>query len=149
MGRKYSFEVNRTSTAPPEVLFALEAEGPRWAEWGKPLIVQARWARRGDTEPDGVGAIREVGLWPVLFREETVEYERDRRHVYAFAGPKPLKDYRAEVLFTPAEGGGTHLRWTGSFTEPVRGSGPALAAGLKAMIGLLSAKLVKAAETRR
>jgi hypothetical protein len=149
VGRKYSYEVNRTSTAPPEVLFALEAEGPRWAEWGKPLIVQARWARRGDTEPDGVGAIREVGLWPVLFREETVEYEPGRRHVYAFAGPKPLKDYRAEVLFTPAEGGGTHLRWTGSFTEPVRGSGPALAAGLKAMIGLLSAKLVKAAETGR
>ncbi|MEU5257310.1 SRPBCC family protein [Amycolatopsis sp. NPDC021455] len=149
MGRKYSYEVNRTSTAPPEVLFALEAEGPRWAEWGKPLIVQARWARRGDAEPDGVGAIREVGLWPVLVREETVEYEPGRKHVYAFAGPKPLKDYRAEVLFTPADGGGTHLRWTGSFTEPVRGSGPALAAGLKAVISLLSAKLVKAAETGR
>lgn len=149
MGRRYSFEVNRTSTAPPETLFALEADGPRWAEWGKPLIVQARWARRGEAEPDGVGAVREVGMWPVLFREETLEYESGRKHVYAFAGPKPLKDYRAEVLFTPDGGGGTHLRWTGSFTEPVRGSGPALAAGLKAMIGLLSAKLVKAAETGR
>ena len=149
MGRKYSFEVNRTSTAPPEALFALEADGPRWAEWGKPLIMQARWARRGTEEPDGVGAVREVGMWPVLFREETLEYEPGRRHVYAFAGPKPLKDYRAEVLFTPAEGGGTHLRWTGSFTEPVRGTGAALAAGLKAMIGFLSAKLVKVAETGR
>ncbi|RSM41881.1 SRPBCC family protein [Amycolatopsis balhimycina DSM 5908] len=149
MGRRYSFEVNRTSTAPPEALFALEADGPRWAEWGKPLIVQARWARRGDGEPDGVGAVREVGMWPVLIREETLEYEPGRKHVYTFAGPKPLKDYRAEVLFTPTDGGGTHLRWTGSFTEPVRGSGPALAAGLKAVIRLFSAKLVKAAETGR
>ena len=110
-GRKYSYEVNRTSTAPPSALFALEADGPRWAEWGKPLIVQARWARQGTDEP--------------------------------------IKDYRAEVLFTPTADGGTHLRWTGSFTEPVRGSGPLLAAGLRATIRVFSAKLVKAAETGR
>ncbi|MEV4051474.1 SRPBCC family protein [Amycolatopsis sp. NPDC049688] len=149
MGRKYSFEVNRTSTAPPSALFALEADGPRWAEWGKPLIVQARWARRGAEDPDGVGAVREVGLWPVLIREETVEYEPGRKHVYTFFGANPIKDYRAEVLFTPADGGGTHLRWTGSFTEPVRGSGPVLAALLRNVIRLFSGKLVKAAETGR
>ncbi len=149
MGRKYSFEVNRTSTASPEALFALEADGPRWAEWGRPLIVQARWARRGTEDPDGVGAVREVGLWPVLIREETLEYEPGRKHVYAFAGGRPIKDYRAEVLFTPTAGGGTHLRWTGSFTEPVTGSGPVVAAALRSVIRLFSAKLVKAAETGR
>ncbi|MET8846533.1 SRPBCC family protein [Amycolatopsis sp. NPDC004625] len=147
MGRKYSFEVNRTSTAPPSALFALEADGPRWAEWGKPLIVQARWARRGTDDPDGVGAVREVGLWPVLIREETVEYEPGRKHVYTFFGANPIKDYRAEVRFTPTASGGTDLRWTGSFTEPVRGSGPVLAATLRAVIRLFSAKLVKAAES--
>ncbi|WP_328446119.1 MULTISPECIES: SRPBCC family protein [unclassified Amycolatopsis] len=147
MGRKYSFEVNRTSTAPPSALFAREADGPRWAEWGKPLIIQASWARQGTDEPNGVGAVRAVGLWPVLIKEETVEYEQDRRHVYTFFGNNPIKDYRAEVFFTPTVDGGTHLRWTGSFTEPVRGSGPILAAGLKNVIRLFSAKLVKAAET--
>lgn len=145
-GRTYSFEVNRTSTAPPSALFALETEGPRWSEWGKPLIVQSRWARRGEPEEAGVGAIREVGMWPVLVREETVEYEPGRRHVYVFAGLSPLKDYRAEVFFTPTATGGTHLRWTGTFTEPVRGSGAALAAALRGLISLLSARLVKAAE---
>jgi hypothetical protein len=149
VGRKYSFEVNRTSSAAPEALFEREADGPRWAEWGKPLIVQARWARRGTEDPDGVGAVREVGLWPVLIREETLEYEPGRKHVYTFFGANPIKDYRAEVLFTPTPGGGTHLRWTGSFTEPVRGSGPVLAATLRAVIRLFSAKLVKAAETGR
>lgn len=79
MGRKYSFEVNRTSTAPCGGLFAREADGPRWAEWGKPLIIQASWARQGTDEPNGVGAVRAVGLWPVLIKEETVEYEQDRR----------------------------------------------------------------------
>ena len=149
MGRKYSYEVNRTSSAPPAALFALETDGPRWAEWGRPLIVQARWKRPGTEEPAGVGAVREVGLWPVLIREETLEYEPGRKHVYTFFGANPIKDYRAEVLFTPTADGGTHLRWTGSFTEPVRGSGPVLAAGLRATIRLFSAKLVKAAETGR
>lgn len=144
MGRRYSFEVNRTSSAPPEALFALESDGPRWAEWGKPLIVQARWKRPGP----GVGAVRELGLWPVLVREETVEYEPGRRHVYTISGAGPIKDYRAEVLLTPADGGGTHLRWTGSFTERVRGCGPIMAAGLERVIKLFAAKLVKAAETR-
>jgi hypothetical protein len=148
-GRKFSFEVNRTSTASPDALFALEAEGPRWAEWGKPLIVQARWKRQGSGEPAGVGAVREVGLWPVLIREETLEYEPGHKHVYTFFGANPITDYRAEVRFTPADGGGTHLRWTGSFTEPVRGSGALLAAVLRGVIRLFSAKLVKAAEAGR
>jgi hypothetical protein len=148
-GRTYSYEVNRTSTAPPSALFELETDGTRWSEWGRPLILQSRWARRGDTEPSGVGAIREVGLWPVLIREETIEYEPGRRHVYAFAGFALVKNYRAEVFFTPTASGGTHLRWTGTFTEPFRGAGPAIAAGLRGVIGLLAAQLVKAAETGR
>lgn len=149
MGRKFSFEVNRTSTASPAALFALEADGPSWAKWGKPLIVQARWKRQGADDPAGVGAVREVGLWPVLIREETLEYEPGQKHVYTFFGANPIKDYRAEVLFTPTDGGGTHLRWTGSFTEPVKGTGPILVAGLERVIRLFSGKLVKAAETGR
>ncbi|QRP45690.1 SRPBCC family protein [Amycolatopsis sp. FDAARGOS 1241] len=148
-GRRYSFEVNRVSTAPPETLFRLETEGPLWSTWGRPLIVQARWARRGDDNPSGVGAVREVGLWPVLLRERTVEYELDRRHVYTFAGSGLVRDYRAEVFFTPNAAGGTDLRWTGSFTEFVPGTGPLALAALRTAIRFLSAQLVKAADTGR
>ncbi|HWD01007.1 MAG TPA: SRPBCC family protein [Amycolatopsis sp.] len=147
--RRFSFEVNRVSTAPPETLFRLETEGPLWSSWGRPLIVQARWARRGDDDPSGVGAVREVGLWPVLLREKTVEYELGRRHVYTFDGPGPVRDYRAEVFFTPNATGGTDLRWTGSFAEPVPGSGSFALAALRTAIRLLSAQLVKAAERKR
>ncbi|MEU4671771.1 SRPBCC family protein [Amycolatopsis sp. NPDC023774] len=148
-GRTYSFEVNRISTAPPEVLFRLETEGPLWSTWGRPLIVQARWARRGDDDPNGVGAVREVGLWPVLLREKTLEYEPDRRHVYTFDGSGPVRDYRAEVFFTPNTAGGTDLRWTGSFTESVPGTGAFAAAALRGAIRILSAQLVKAADSGR
>ncbi|HEY3710541.1 MAG TPA: SRPBCC family protein [Amycolatopsis sp.] len=146
-GRRYSFEVNRVSTAPPAALFRLESDGSLWSTWARPLIVQSRWASLGDA--GGVGAIRELGLWPLLVREETLEYEPDRRHVYTLAGPAPFKDYRAEVLLTPNAAGGTDLRWTGSFTESLPGTGPIARAALSGLIGILATQLVKAAENGR
>jgi hypothetical protein len=148
-GRRYSFEVNRVSKASPAALFRLESDGSLWSTWARPLIVQSRWAGRGADDAGGVGAVRELGLWPLLVREETLEYEPDRRHVYTMAGPAPFKDYRAEVLLTPNAAGGTDLRWTGSFTESLPGTGPIMRATLNRLIRMLSAQLVQAAELGR
>jgi hypothetical protein len=140
--RQYSFEVNRVSSAPPAVLFQLETDGPRWASWARPLIWQSRWAERGDD--GGLGAVREVGAWPVLLRERTVEYELDRRHVYELEGAAPIHGYRGEVLFTPNADGGTDLRWSGTFTERIPGTGAVAQAALRSVIGFLATHLVKA-----
>ncbi|MGW7532150.1 SRPBCC family protein [Amycolatopsis sp. NPDC054798] len=140
-GRRYSFEVNRVSTAPPSALFRLESDGTLWSTWARPLVWQSRWAVPGD---GGVGAVREVGLWPVLLREKTLEYVPDRRHVYTFDGPGPVHDYRAEVAFTPNADGGTDLRWTGSFAERIPGTGPVALAALRGVIGFLATRLAKA-----
>jgi hypothetical protein len=86
-GKRFSFEINRTSSAPASRLFALETDGARWSEWAKPVIVQSSWERQGNPAPGGIGAVRKVGLWPLLMREETIEYEQDHRHVYKFVGP--------------------------------------------------------------
>jgi Polyketide cyclase / dehydrase and lipid transport len=143
--KTFSFEVKRVSTAPAATLFGLETDGGRWSTWGKPLIVQSRWERWAD--PAGaVGAIRRVGLWPVLMYEETVEYEQDRRHVYTFARSAPVRGYRAEVLFTPTASGGTELCWRGSFIEKIPGTGPVAQRLLRGAIVILSARLVRAAE---
>lgn len=148
MGKTFGFEVNRTSTAPTATLFRLETDCGRWSDWAKPVIAQSSWEREA-SPVGGVGAIRRVGLWPLLMREETIEYEQDRRHVYAFAGPPtptPTKDYRAEVFFTPRADGGTDLRWTESFTESLPGTGSVQLAVLKTAIQVISARLVATAE---
>jgi uncharacterized protein YndB with AHSA1/START domain len=146
--RKYSFEFNRTSTAPPEVLFRLETDGAGWSKWAGPMIVKSSWERQGDPAPGGIGAIRKLGMWPVVMREETVEYEQDRRHVYVFAdGKGAAKDYRAEVFFTPNASGGTDLRWTGAFADgPLPGTGPLVLAIVRNAIKDVSKRLVEAAE---
>ena len=64
-----------TSSAPAETLFRLETDGANWSSWAKPIVVQSGWARQSDSAPGGVGAIRKVGMRPVLVQEETVEYE--------------------------------------------------------------------------
>ncbi len=95
-GRTFSFEVTRTSTAPAATLFRLVTDGANWSKWAKPIVVHSSWARQGDPAPGGIGAVRKVGLWPVLVQEETVEYEQDRRHAYKLVGPPtPAKDYSA------------------------------------------------------
>ncbi|MTD58441.1 SRPBCC family protein [Amycolatopsis pithecellobii] len=141
--RTFSFEVKRTSSAPPGVLFRLETDGARWSDWAKPL--RSRWERWADPV-GGVGAIRRVGLFPVLMYEETIEYEQDRRHVYTFARLAPVLDYRGEVTFTPTLTGGTDLRWRGSFRERFPHTGPFIRHFLSGAITIISAQLVRAAE---
>ncbi len=145
-GRKFSFEVNLTSSAPAATLFRLETDGANWSKWAKPIVVQSSWARQGDPAPAGVGAVRKIGMWPVLVQEETVEYEQDRRHVYKLNGPSPAKDYLAEVVFTPNPGGGTDIRWTGSFTEGVPGTGRAVRAAMGGAVKYFAGRLAKEAE---
>ncbi|PXY31305.1 SRPBCC family protein [Prauserella muralis] len=150
IGRRFTFEVRRVTSAAPETLFRLETDGAGWSRWARPLVPRSRWAREGDPAPAGAGAVREVGLWPLLVRERTVEYEPHRRHVYTFDGARPpVRDYRAEVLLTPDGSGGTELLWRGSFTEAVPGTGPLARTLLRAAIRFLSARLVRAAEAGR
>jgi hypothetical protein len=86
-------------------------------------------------------------MWPMLMREKTVAYEQDRRHVYVQIGPPlPAKDYPAELLLAPNATGGTDLRWTGSFTEGLRGTGPLMFVFPRAVVWFLSRQLVKSAE---
>lgn len=146
-GRKFSFEITKTSNAPVATVFRLVSDGGRWSEWAKPIVLQSSWARQGDPAPGGIGAIRKLGLWPVFIREETVEYEQDRRHVYKLVGPRmPAQDYFGEVVVAPNASGGTDIRWTGSFTEGVRGTGPLLRAALGGAVKFFAGRLVKAAE---
>jgi len=146
-GRTFSFEINRTSSAPAATLFGLVTDGANWSTWAKPIVLQSSWARQGDPAPGGVGAIRKVGMWPLLIQEETVEYDQDRRHAYRLAGPpSPAKDYHGEVVLTPNAAGGTDIRWTGSFVEGVRGTGPLMRAALGGAVRFFAGRLVKAAE---
>lgn len=145
-GRRFSFEVNRISSAPAATLFRIETDGAGWSRWAGPTILHSSWEREGDPAPGGIGAVRKVGTWPMLMLEETLEYEQDRKHVYGFAAKGPVKDYRAELLLEPNPAGGTKVRWSGSFVEGVPFTGPILRAFLRNTIDDISKRLIATAE---
>src|SRR6478735_6800240 len=97
-GQTFTFELNRPSSAPPATLFRLEADGAGWKERARPVVFQSSWETQGEPAPGGIGAVRKVGLWPIMMREKTVEYEQDHRHVYTLIGPStPARDYHGEA----------------------------------------------------
>ena len=50
------------------------------------------------------------------------------------------------MIFIPNTAGGTDLRWSGSFTEGLPGTGPVMLAFLRGAVNYFSYRLVKAAE---
>ncbi|MCO5997612.1 SRPBCC family protein [Actinoallomurus rhizosphaericola] len=145
-GRRFSVTVTARSSAAPAALFRLVADGGRWSEWAGTLSPRSSWERQGDPAPGGIGAIRRLGLWPVVVREETVAYEQDRLHGYALRTPAPLRDYRGEVTFEARADGGTSVVWRGSFTELVPGTGRVVQRALLLVLRSLTRRLVRAAE---
>jgi hypothetical protein len=147
-GRRSSFTVTATarSRADAATLFRLAADGGRWSEWAGTFAPRSSWERQGDPSPGGIGAVRRLGLWPVVVREETVAYEQDRLHGYALRTAAPIRDYRAEVRFEPRDGGGTDVVWEGTFAELIPGTGPLAERVMRLILRSLTRRLVRAAE---
>jgi hypothetical protein len=122
---EHRYHVDGHSSAPPEVVFEVLADGPGWARWA-PGVRQATYEVEGMPTPHGVGAIRRfgAGVGPVS-REQVVAYEPPSFFAYrALSGPLPWKGYLAEVRLSPGPAGvGTTIEWSGSFRSRVPGLG--------------------------
>ena len=143
--RRFTIEITARSRADAATIFALETDGARWSSWARPLVPQSAWERQGDPAPGGVGAVRLLGLRPLWVREETLAYEQDRRHEYLMLTPMPIRDYRAELVLTPA-GDGTDVVWRGSFEERIPGTGKVFRVLVRGLLSVLTRRLLAAAE---
>jgi hypothetical protein len=93
-----------------------------------------------------VGAIRRLGSKPVYGREEIVLYEPPARLSYTILSGQPVRRYRADVVLTALDGGGTHITWSGSFEPSVPGTGAVLRWWYKRLIGGFARRLARYAE---
>ena len=62
---------------------------------------------------------RYLGRYPVSV-EKLLEAEEGRFLAYTVIGGIPVRNYRAEVTLTPADGG-TRIRWTGEWDATLMG----------------------------
>src|SRR4051794_17107953 len=116
------FSVQSVSSAAPDTVFAVLADGAGWKRWAGPVVRHSSWDRTGEPAPGGVGAVRKLGAWPVFSREEIVEYDPPGHLAYRILSGQPVRYYRADVHLTP-QGTGTRIRWEGTFEPKVPGTG--------------------------
>ncbi len=125
--------------------FAILEDGSRWSEWAGFFVPRSSWAVPGDP-PGGVGAVRKLGIGPLVSLERVVEHVPGSRLAYVVASPSPYRDYRAEVDLTPLATGGTQIVWQGSFTPNVPGTGALLRWFLHRLVAGFATNLAKAAD---
>lgn len=137
-----SYRVSGVARAPAETVWSLVATTSRWPEWSG--IPRASVEREGDPPPDGVGAIRRLGMGPAGSREEIVAWDPPRHMAYTILSGFPVRGYRAEVLLTAGPAAGeTTVTWSGRYDTRWPGTGPLLDAVLRAMVGRFVTRLCR------
>lgn len=128
-----SYRVSAVAHAPAGSVWALVATTSRWPEWSG--IPRASVERQGNPPPDGVGAIRRLGLGPMGSREEIVAWDPPHHMAYTILSGFPVRGYRAEVQLTAGPGpGDTTVTWSGRYDARWPATGPVVDAVLRVMM---------------
>ncbi len=134
------------SEAPPEAVWKLVADGASW-----PLHSQLgsfELEREGEEGGESVGAVRVFRTRSrgrtYVSREQLVEIVPGRRLVYVLLSGLAVRDYRAEVDLSGADGGAL-LRWHSSFRPKIPGTGRLYERALRTMLTDLATGLAAGA----
>jgi hypothetical protein len=121
-------EARGHSDADPATVYALLRDGSTWPTWG--TVERFALEQPGTPEPESVGAIRNFFTGKYKMRERVAELVANKRFSYELLEGLPLRDYRAVIDITPADGG-TDIHWHTTFTCKVPGMGWAYRRGLQ------------------
>jgi uncharacterized protein YndB with AHSA1/START domain len=138
------FVAEAESAAPPSRVFALLAAGDRWQDWAGPFVPRSRWQVPGAPE-GGVGAVRRLGIGPLVSLERITEHEPPYRLSYVVDSPAPYRSYRSTVTLAPTASGGTAISWRSSFEPVVPGTGQVLRWFLRQVVASFARNLAQKA----
>ncbi len=144
-----AFTVRVFSTAEPERVFALLADGATWSDWAGPLVPASRWECKGTPPPGGVGAVRALGRFPLVNLAKVVEHDPPRRHAYTITSGLPVRDYLGIVELNLTAQGGTRIDWSATFTPKIPFTGGLFTPVLKYIVTQIATNLAKAAAKRK
>jgi hypothetical protein len=136
----HTVDVTRWSAAAPGAVWRWLADASSWRAWTR--LTDTRLERSGSPEPDGVGALRRFGLLGGSSLEEVVVFDPPRHLAYVLRRGLPITNYRADVTLHP-DGDGTRIRWRGEFDTRYPGTGPVMAAFLRAMLSGFATSLAR------
>jgi uncharacterized protein YndB with AHSA1/START domain len=102
------FTLRALIDAPIDVVFDVLTDHRRYKDFAP--LRSSKLEREGDPAPNGVGAIRVLGLAGPPIREEVTEYVRPSRFVYKLLSGAPVRDHVGTVDLVQ-EGGGTRVNY--------------------------------------
>ncbi|MGH4022252.1 MAG: SRPBCC family protein [Pseudonocardiaceae bacterium] len=118
--KQHVIDVEVTSSAQPEAVYALLRNGASWPEFSS--LGSFELERPAPDGSEGVGAIRVFRTGRITSREEIVLVEEPHRFAYVLLSGLPIRDYRAEVELSPTSGG-TVIHWHSTFRGTLPGVG--------------------------
>lgn len=140
-----SFTFVRHVAAPPQTVFDVLTDLEHYAEF-TPLR-RSTLERRGEPEPNGVGAIRVLHSVGPPLREEVIAYQPPTRFAYKLLSGAPLRDHVGTVELSP-EDGGTRLVYAVRTVPTLPLVGSVVVAVAKQAVGSLVKGVAKESERR-
>ncbi|HET7573875.1 MAG TPA: SRPBCC family protein [Solirubrobacterales bacterium] len=140
-----TFTLERQVAAPPEIVFDVLTDHRGYSRI-TPLR-RAELEREGEPAPNGVGAVRVLGLAGPPMREEVLAYERPRRFSYTLLSGLPVRDHVGTVELTPADGG-TKVVYAVRSTPTLPLLGAAVMLAVRQGVGTLLSGVAKESERR-
>lgn len=140
---KASFTIHRTIRAPVEKVFDAITDHRNYARV-TPLRTSTL-EKEGTPAPNGLGAIRKLGLAGPPIVEEVIGYERPSFFSYKVLKGLPVSEQVGEVRLRDV-GGATELTYTVSFTARIPRTEPVLGAVQRQAIGQLVSGIAKSVE---
>lgn len=139
------FHVTRTSKAPAEAVFDALTDHASYKDM-TPLRTSVL-ERPGDTDPNGVGARRRIGVVGPTQVEEVTVFVRPNRFAYRLVSGLPVRDHVGTVELTTVPEG-TRIDYHVRSTPTIPGLGLVLGPVLKQGIAGLVDGVIKTAEAR-
>jgi hypothetical protein len=112
-----TIRVERTMKITAERAFDMMADHAGYTAF--PGVRSAKVTRPGTTEPNGLGAIREVALSGAWVEEEITVFERPRRLGYKILRSKPPIEHEGGLIELTPTADGVHVVWTSTFRVKV------------------------------
>ncbi|HSS04210.1 MAG TPA: SRPBCC family protein [Solirubrobacterales bacterium] len=141
-----SFTLVREVKAPPEVVFDVLTDHRRYSEMTG--LRKSVLEREGESDPNGVGAIRKLTAVGPPMREEVIAFDRPSRFSYTVLSGLPVRDHVGTVSLEPAGQDGTKVTYALRTTPTVPVAGGLVVAAIKQAIKQLLNGVSAEAERR-
>jgi uncharacterized protein YndB with AHSA1/START domain len=112
-----SIHVTRTIPAPAEAVFDRLADHANYDRF-RP-IHRSELLREGKPKPNGIGALRRIKVWPLVFEEEITAYDRPNRLDYLIVKLNVPFEHDGGSIRLTEEDGATRVDWRSTYRVPI------------------------------